>query len=294
MKKYVPFTITKISLWTWVLCMFCSAPVIAQGNTPSDDDYGIVLALEPMPEFPGGVSEMFAHLYKNINYPKEAIEKKIEGLVIVSFMVNEDGSLSDYKIVKDIGGGCGEEMLRVVKTFPHFIPAKEGENPIKKEFNLPFRLKLPEDHTTTDKTTPANETLTKEEPKDFVPLNQRPKTKKEQPQDTTEPKEMFVVVEKMPEFPGGQTAMMDYVYENIKYPTLAEQNHIEGLVLITFVVNEDGSLSDFVIKKDIGFGCGEEALRVIKTLPKFTPGMQRGKPVKVQYNLPIRFKEGMK
>jgi len=109
-----------------------------------------------------------------------------------------------------------------------------------------------------------------------------------QAQDETEP---VLETEVMPKFEGGEYAMMMFIYENIKYPYLARENGISGLVVISYVVNEDGSLTDFVVKRDIGGGCGEEALRVVKKMQgKWTPGYQDGEAVRVAYNLPVRFK----
>ncbi len=102
--------------------------------------------------------------------------------------------------------------------------------------------------------------------------------------------EIFTIVEKMPQFPGGEAEMMKFIYKNIKYPPIARENNIEGLVVVTFVVGKDGSINDIKVLRDIGGGCGEESVRVVKKMPKWNPGKQRGKPVQVQFNLPVKFK----
>lgn len=104
------------------------------------------------------------------------------------------------------------------------------------------------------------------------------------------PQEIFKVVEQMPAFEGGNAALFRYLGENLKYPVMARENGVEGTVVVQFVVGEDGSINNPVVVRDIGAGCGEEALRVVRSMPKWQPGRQRGKPVKVQFNLPIRFK----
>ena len=101
--------------------------------------------------------------------------------------------------------------------------------------------------------------------------------------------EIFTIVQDMPSFPGGDGAMLSFLGKNIKYPTLAKESGIQGTVYVTFVVEKDGSVSDVKVLRGIGGGCDEEAIRVVKSMPKWTPGKQRGKPVKVQYNLPCRF-----
>ncbi len=101
--------------------------------------------------------------------------------------------------------------------------------------------------------------------------------------------EIFTVVENDPEFPGGMEALYKYLAQNIKYPQLARENNITGKVYITFVVERDGSIANPKVLRDIGGGCGQEAIRVVKSMPKWTPGKQRGKSVRVQFNLPVNF-----
>jgi protein TonB len=100
---------------------------------------------------------------------------------------------------------------------------------------------------------------------------------------------VFVVVEKSPEFPGGDDSLYAFIGRNIKYPEAAKKNKIEGRVFVTFVIEKDGQVSNAKILRDIGGGCGEEALRVVNSMPKWKPGTQRGNPVRVQFNLPIMF-----
>ena len=108
-------------------------------------------------------------------------------------------------------------------------------------------------------------------------------------EEEEEEAEIFTVVENDPEFPGGMEALYKYLRENIKYPQLARDNNITGKVYVTFVVERDGSIANPRVLKDIGGGCGAEAIRVVKSMPKWNPGKQRGKAVRVQFNLPVNF-----
>ncbi len=108
-------------------------------------------------------------------------------------------------------------------------------------------------------------------------------------EEEEEEQQIFTVVENDPEFPGGQEAMYKYLAQNIKYPQLARDNNITGRVYVTFVVERDGSVTGVRVLKDIGGGCGQEAVRVVKSMPKWHPGKQRGKAVRVQFNLPVNF-----
>ncbi|NCA80999.1 MAG: energy transducer TonB, partial [Sphingobacteriia bacterium] len=101
--------------------------------------------------------------------------------------------------------------------------------------------------------------------------------------------EIFTVVEENPMFPGGDEARMNFLRENIKYPQMARESGIQGTVYVTFVVEPSGNITNIKILRGIGGGCDEEALRVVRQMPKWKPGKQRGKSVRVQFNMPIRF-----
>jgi TonB family protein len=104
-----------------------------------------------------------------------------------------------------------------------------------------------------------------------------------------EDKDVFTIVEQMPGFPGGQEALFKFLGENIRYPKKALNAGIQGVVYVTFVVEQDGTISRARVLRGIGGGCDEESLRVVNSMPTWMPGVQRGKPVRVQYNLPIRY-----
>ena len=128
------------------------------------------------------------------------------------------------------------------------------------------------------------------------------------PPPEPEVEEIFKVVEQMPRFPGcediggsnqekydcAQKEMLNYIYKNVKYPAIARENGIQGRVVVQFVVEKDGTITDARVVRDIGAGCGEEALRVVNSMnsmpQKWTPGKQRGKAVRVQFTLPVSFK----
>jgi len=113
----------------------------------------------------------------------------------------------------------------------------------------------------------------------------------EAPVEEEEEEVVFVVVESMPEFPGGQQALFKYLSENVKYPVIAQENGIQGRVICQFVVNKDGSIVDVEVVRSGGDpSLDKEAVRVIKSMPKWKPGKQRGKAVRVKYTVPVNFK----
>ena len=113
----------------------------------------------------------------------------------------------------------------------------------------------------------------------------------EAPVEEEEEEVVFVVVESMPEFPGGQQALFKYLSENVKYPVIAQENGIQGRVICQFVVNKDGSIVDVEVVRSGGDpSLDKEAIRVIKSMPNWKPGKQRGKAVRVKYTVPVNFK----
>ena len=110
-----------------------------------ENDTAIVVISDVMPEFPGGDEALFAYLSQNINYPTEAKDAKLEGRVYVTFVIEKDGQVSNAKILRDIGGGCGEEALRVVKNMPKWKPGTQRGNPVRFQFNLPVSFMLGKD-----------------------------------------------------------------------------------------------------------------------------------------------------
>ncbi|MEM1320202.1 MAG: energy transducer TonB [Bacteroidota bacterium] len=146
-----------------------------------------------------------------------------------------------------------------------------------------------------------------EAPPEPEPVKEAPPPPPPPPPPEPEVEEIFQVVEEMPRFPGCENEsdkakrkqcaskkMLEFIYKNIKYPPIARENGVEGTVVIRFVVDKDGSVQEPTILRDIGAQCGQEAMRVVKMMnsmpQKWVPGKQRGKPVKVYFNLPVKFR----
>ena len=120
---------------------------------------------------------------------------------------------------------------------------------------------------------------------DVAELNQN----QEIVQEPVEEDEVFLIVEQMPEFPGGETALIKYIADHIKYPVAAQEMGIQGKVYVTFVVDKNGNVTNATVTRGIDSALDKEALRVINSLPKWSPGKQRGMPVSVSYTVPINF-----
>ena len=109
-------------------------------------------------------------------------------------------------------------------------------------------------------------------------------------EEEVEEQQIFQVVEEMPEFPGGMGECMKFLGKNIKYPTISQENGVQGRVIVQFVVNRDGSIVDPVVVRGVDPYLDKEALRVISMMPKWKPGKQRGKAVRVKYTVPVMFR----
>ena len=220
------------------------------------------------PEYPGGEMALDYFIKSHIKYPDWAKENEPIGRVVVGFIVNEDGSLSDFSIKKSFSPEIDSEALRVVMLLPKFTPALNRGRTAKSSYVLPIMFKKPTQEELTkmrnDSTVRAN-----------VPV-----------------KKIFQVVEQMPKLPGGEEAMEWFLKHTIIYPDSALAHHIEGRVLVDFVINESGKISDVAIKKAVSPDIDAEAIRVVNLMPLFKPGTQKGKPVKVRFVLPILFKLG--
>lgn len=112
----------------------------------------------------------------------------------------------------------------------------------------------------------------------------------EPPKEKVEENKVFDVVEQMPSFPGGMGALMSWLSQNIKYPVIAAENGVQGRVIVQFVVEKDGSITDVKVAKSVDPSLDKEAARVVSSMPKWTPGKQNGSAVRVKYTVPVTFK----
>lgn len=233
-------------------------------------DEKIFVVVENQPQYPGGKDAQIKFLATNIKYPQEARKAGIQGMVYVTYVVEKDGSITDVRFLRGIGGGCDEEAVRVIKAMPSWIPGTQRGEAVRVQFNLPIRFTLDGDGVSKNKETTVFA---------YSVVEKTPQLADEQ---------VFAVVDEMPEFKAQEMTLIEFLSTNIKYPAVARKEGIEGTIFVTFIVEKDGSLNDIKLLRGIGGGCDQEAMRVVKLL-SFTPGKQRGKTVAVQYNLPIKF-----
>lgn len=129
----------------------------------------------------------------------------------------------------------------------------------------------------------------KEEDKSIVPIEENKKSEVISKEEIGETEEFFLIVEEMPQFPGGNEAMFKYIGENLEYPTEAKEAGIEGRVFVEFIVEKDGSISNVKIIRGIGHGCDEATKKIVESMPNWEPGKQRGETVRVAFRMPVKF-----
>lgn len=234
-------------------------------TSEEDTVYQIV---EQMPQYTGGEEAMMKYVSENIKYPQAAKDKNIAGRVFVSFVIEKDGSVNEVKVMRGIGGGCDEEAVRVIKEMPKWKPGMQKGKPVRVNYMMPIFFKL-------DDGQPAKSTKNEESSK---------------PDMKPDKNGVYQIVEEMPQFPGGEKALMEYIAKNLTYPQEARDKGVEGRVFIGMVIEKDGSVSNVKVLRGISQECDAEAVRVISSLPKWKPGKMKGEPVQVSYQIPINFK----
>lgn len=309
----------------FTLSLLIAATAVNAQTVTEQDPSGKV---QFVPQFPGGTDALNKFLANNVKYPALAADCGCKGIVKVEFVVNETGALTNAKVLSTptcngevIYDGNGkitkyadkfsmpaqcsraqqlmaDEALRVVALMPRWSVGTVNDKPVKVKqiVAVPFGPLAIETYGLGDY--------------DAVPV-----------MDEAPDNRVYTTVEEMPQFPGGEQALMKYLASNTKYPTEAKNCDCQGTVFITFVITEDGSVVDAKVLR--GVSCGgtvyldkdgtviadaakqkegtaydcyaagklinNEALRVVKSMPKWKPGRQNGKPVRVQYNIPIKF-----
>jgi TonB family protein len=249
----------------------------AGGNDTTKVVYDVV-EIQPSP--PGGMAGWNKYLSENLRYPPNAQLKGIEGTVIVAFVVNTDGTTTDIQILRSVGGGCDEEVIRIVQGSPKWTPGMQRGTPVRTRMRLPLRFMLGGTDTSRDSTE--------------VSLNAVPLPPATDGQDSSQEGAalFFDVVDTPPSPVGGFEAWSRHLSENLTYPTSARMKGIQGTVLVSFIVNTDGTIEGIELVQGIGGGCDEEAIRIIKSSPSWTPGMIKGKAVRTRMKIPIGFRLG--
>lgn len=255
----------------------------AESLQVEDKQEEAMVVVEEMPGFPGGLFVLMQYLNDNIQYPDKAKNDGVEGRVIVSFIVDKEGLIKDAQVEQSVDPELDAEAIRVVAGMPRWTPGKSHGEPVDVKYSIPinFQLTQPQQNSPFDEIIPVSSSEEMEKEHDTFEISERDKKVIEDTYDN---------VEIMPEFPGGVQGLLNYMRETIKYPAQARQDTIQGRVLVTFVINKDGSIVEPEVVKSAHPLLDEEALRMVEKMPAWKPGEQNGKPVRVKYTIPVNFR----
>ncbi len=256
-----------------------------EGNIEVERAEEVFQVVENMPEFPGGNAELMKFLAKNIKYPAEAQQKGEQGRVMVQFVVGKDGKLSDIKIMRSISPTLDAEAIRVIKAMPTWKPGTQRGQAVAVKYTIPISFRLQgskgDDKPVASDIQVVSVTKANNENSKPIPTD---------PVKDSNGEEVFMVVEKMPEFPGGTAELMKFLQQNIKYPEQARKDSIQGRVIVQFTIKKTGEVSNTTVIRSVSPELDAEAIRVVNAMPLWTPGEQKGEPVNVKFTLPIQFR----
>ncbi|RYD75074.1 MAG: TonB family protein, partial [Sphingobacteriales bacterium] len=224
--------------------------------------------------------DFYSFISKVIKYPKEAQENGLQGNSQVKFTI-KNGRVNNLINDVDLGSGCDEEVMKAILSYKGFKKVDNGNYAI----TIGFRLAESEAVINNENISPAKgyKELSKLNVVGYsIPANLPAVDENAKVYD-------FVSIEKQPEFQGGMKKFYEYLGKSIKYPEIAQENNVQGKVWLSFTVERDGNLTDIKITRGLGSGTDEEAKRVLEESPKWNPGIQNGKPVRVKYNININF-----
>lgn len=211
------------------------------------------------PDFPGGADSLNTFLKKNMIYPEVALKDKKEGMVEIAAKIDKTGKITKSWVLNTTAKDFSKEALRLVSLMPTFNPRTVNGKAEKCEIVLSIPFLLSREPIKADSLFDENNIV-------------------------------YIKTEIPPTFPGGDNELMKFLCENVKYPVLAQENNIQGSVLCQFIVRKDGSLTDIKVFKKVDPNLDNEAIRIIKNMPKWIPGKIAGKNVNSRYFVPVNFR----
>lgn len=237
MKQIKIFVLAAIAMLGFSMC---------SQNKPAETVEEAVDSCAVMPEYPGGMEGVIAFCTENLKYPVQAEEVGMEGRVLVSFVIEKDGSVADVTVEESADSLLDAEAVRVISAMDNWTP---GQN----EAGEAVRVRM------------------------VVPVNFMLDGSRDD-------------VDLLPEFPGGLEAYVKFMQDNLNYPKECEEKGEEGRVLVEVLIDKEGNVTNVELKKSVNELLDAEALRVVKSMPKWTPGQDGGEAVDVKYVIPVTFR----
>lgn len=234
-------------------------PETPEAPLPPDDK--VYTVADEMPKYPGGDAQLLKYIVGNLKYPASAVENKIEGRVVVSFIVEKDGSISQPEIRRSIDPALDNEAIRVINTLPQWTPGKNNGEIVRVKYTVPVQFRL-----------------MKKQQEEVIPDRVHKGEK------------VYTVVDHMPRYQNGDPALLKFFADNLQYPAHAKEQGIEGRVIVSFIVEKEGAVADAQVVRSVDPELDKEALRVVNlTTEKWTPGREKDQPVHTRYVVPVSF-----
>lgn len=215
------------------------------------------------PSFPGGRAALDAYMGRNVRYPIRDRESNIQGKVNLEFAIETDGSVTDVIAISGPSQTLKDAAIVAMKNSPKWIPGYKNGKLIKMPFSYEVNFTLSEDSSNGTKI--------------FKVV------------DNNVDNQAFAVLETQPKFPGGIQKFLQYLGKNVKYPAEDRKNNLQGKVVVQFVIEKNGGLTDIKAISSPSNAMSEEAVRVVRSSPKWIPGIQGGSYVRSQFTVPITF-----
>jgi protein TonB len=209
----------------------------------------------------GGISGFQDYVSNHLAYPSLSLRNKTQGTVEVAFIVEKNGMVSNVEIAKGLDEACNKEAIRVNKGSPKWEPARHHGQAVRQRVTMPVIFNIPSQLATP----PANSDSTTNS-----------QLKQVSPEEAARPE-------------GGLEAFFTYLKQNQKYPAKARKNQVQGKVMVEFMVEKDGSLTNFKVLKKMGSGLDEEAIRLIEKGPAWIPAKYNGEKIRQKMILPVIF-----
>ena len=242
-----------------VICVLILFSEVVRGQSEKKEEvYSVV---DTMPQYPGGDSALMTFIARNIDYPIAARMDGVKGKVYVGFVVNSMGKVENIRILRGIRADLDSASVDVIKKVGDWKPGILNGKNVTVSYTLPVRFEIREGS--------QSDLVNGESEND---------------------KSVYTVVEKMPEYPGGESALLEDIHYFLIYPVKAKIDGISGRVFVQFVINKDGNLVDEKIVRGIRADVDSAALETLRSLKQWTPGEQNGKHVNIQFTLPISFR----
>ncbi|WP_286855793.1 MULTISPECIES: energy transducer TonB [unclassified Proteiniphilum] len=247
-------------------CLMAQEPPISKSDRIFEDP-------DIIPMFTGGSGEMNRFIFNTLKYPPEAVERNAQGLVVYTFVVEKDGTLSNFNIIHRADSLLNKEALRILEAMPPWRPARHRGEIVRAETYVPMYFRLNKNAIAASKA--SKTTVTRNYAKTDRSI--------------MENNDIYTIVDKMPQYSYGESGLGAFISHNIRYPREARQEGIEGRILCSFIVGADGSISNIEVEEGLDPSLDSEAVRVLGLMPKWIPGENGGEKVNVKCLLPIDF-----